>query len=140
MHFEITATIDAPATEVWEVITDGERLTDWDSGVLRFEGRIAPGEKIRLWSQADPKRAFKLKVARFTPPRQMVWKGGMPFGLFVGERTYTLAEESGRTTFTMREEFSGPLAPMITKSIPDLNPSFQTYANGLKARVERKSA
>jgi hypothetical protein len=37
----------------------------------------------------------------------------------------------------MIEEFSGPLAGLISTSIPDLTDSFDTFANGLKAGAER---
>jgi hypothetical protein len=67
----------------------------------------------------------------------MVWSGGMPLGLFKGVRTFTLAPQAaGTIKFTMREEYVGPLAPLITRSIPDLNPSFMRFANGLKRRAE----
>lgn len=59
----------------------------------------------------------------------------MPLGLFVGERTYTLSPEGSGTRFTMREEYTGPLAGMIFKSIPDLGPSFRRFAEGLGQRV-----
>lgn len=36
----------------------------------------------------------------------------------------------------MREEYTGPLAPLIWRSIPDLQPSFDQYVNGLKARAK----
>jgi hypothetical protein len=36
----------------------------------------------------------------------------------------------------MREDYTGPLAGMIAKSIPDLSPSFERFATGLKHRVE----
>jgi hypothetical protein len=36
----------------------------------------------------------------------------------------------------MREEYSGPMLRAIWKSIPDLGPSFQQFADGLKNRVE----
>jgi len=36
----------------------------------------------------------------------------------------------------MREVYTGPLAGLITKSIPDLAPSFTRFADGLKRRVE----
>jgi hypothetical protein len=36
----------------------------------------------------------------------------------------------------MREEYTGPLAGLIARSIPDLAPSFTRFANGLKDRVE----
>jgi hypothetical protein len=37
----------------------------------------------------------------------------------------------------MREEFRGLLAPLITRSIPDLQPAFDTFAADLKRRAER---
>lgn len=39
----------------------------------------------------------------------------------------------------MREEYTGPLLGMIWGSIPNLGPSIQQFARGLKARVESKS-
>jgi hypothetical protein len=38
----------------------------------------------------------------------------------------------------MEEVFTGPLAPLITKSIPDLTPSFETFAQTLKMKAETK--
>ena len=55
-------------------------------------------------------------------------------------RTYSLTPQAdGTTRFTMREEYTGPLLGMIWKSIPDLGPSFQQFADGLKARAESTS-
>jgi hypothetical protein len=68
----------------------------------------------------------------------MVWSGGMPLGLFRGVRTFTLSPQgNGTTRFTVREEYTGPLLPMIWRSMPDLGPSFAQFASGLKARAER---
>jgi hypothetical protein len=39
----------------------------------------------------------------------------------------------------MREEFSGLMAPLITRSIPDLQPAFDQFAADLKARAEAKA-
>jgi hypothetical protein len=36
----------------------------------------------------------------------------------------------------MREEYSGPLLGLIWKSIPDLGPPFDQFADGLEQRVE----
>ena len=67
----------------------------------------------------------------------MVWTGGMPLGLFKGERTYGITpNDNGGVTFSMREAFSGPLSGMVTKSIPDLNPSFAEFAACLKKTAE----
>jgi hypothetical protein len=70
----------------------------------------------------------------------MVWSGGMPLGLFRGVRTFTLAPDAGgASAFTMREEYSGPLLPLIWRSIPDLGPSFAQFAAGLKQRAEQST-
>ena len=79
-------------------------------------------------------------MTTFAAPGSLVFTGGMPLGLFKGVRTYTLSsDKSGGTLFTMREEYTGPLAGSIGKSIPDLNPSFRQFVSGLKARVESSS-
>jgi hypothetical protein len=75
-------------------------------------------------------------VAEVDPPRRLVFTGGMPLGLFKGERTYVLEPGGAGTRFRMREQFTGPLAPLIGRSIPDLKPSFDQFAAGLKARTE----
>ena len=43
------------------------------------------------------------------------------------------------TEFHMCEEFSGLLAPLIGKSIPDLQPSFEQFADGLRRLSEEKA-
>jgi hypothetical protein len=61
----------------------------------------------------------------------------MPLGLFRGVRTFTLAPRpGGGTDFRMREEYRGPLLPLIWRSMPDLGPSFEQFARGLKRRAE----
>jgi hypothetical protein len=135
--YEATSLIDAEPDAIWPVLTDGSTYADWDSGVERLEGRIAPGETIKLYVKVNPGRAFPVKVTEFKPGQMMRWTGGMPLGLFKGERTYTLTPQGdGVTKFTMREEYTGPLLPMIWGSIPNLQPSFDQFANGLKHRVE----
>ena len=70
----------------------------------------------------------------------MVWSGGMPLGLFRGVRTFTLTPQGeGSTKVHIREEYSGPMLGMIWKSMPDLQPSFNTFATGLKAKAEAAS-
>lgn len=136
-HYESTALIDASPASIWEILVDAPRLSQWDSGIERVEGKIAPGETIKVYAKINPKQAFPVKVAEFKPTELMIWSGGMPFGLFKGVRTFTLTPQGNSTKFTMREEFSGPMLPMIWGSMPDLGPSFEQFAKGLKAEAER---
>lgn len=132
--------IAAPPERIWPVLTNAKTLADGSFGIIRLEGEIEPGGKIRLWSEVSPDRAFALRVARFEPNRRMVWRGGMPLGLFSGTRTFTLLPETGGTLFHMQEVFTGPMAGMITSSMPNLTPSFEKFAVALAASTERQDA
>lgn len=135
--YEAESLIAAPPEQVWPVLVAADEWPRWSSGVTAVEGAIADGARLKVTAAATPGRAFPVTVRELAPPRRMVLRGGMPLGLFVGERTYTLAAEEGGTRFTMRETYTGPLAPLIFRTIPDLGPSFRTFADGLKQRVER---
>jgi hypothetical protein len=79
-------------------------------------------------------------VTELVPPERMVWASGMPLGLFRGVRTYSLAPAVGGvgTDFAMTEVYTGALAGLIGRSIPDLGPSFEAFADALKAAAERR--
>jgi hypothetical protein len=79
-------------------VDHGSKYPEWDSGVERVEGRIAPGEKIKLHVTVNPSRAFPVKVTEFTPGQSMRWTGGMPLGLFKGVRTFRLARQANGET------------------------------------------
>jgi uncharacterized protein YndB with AHSA1/START domain len=134
--FESAADIAAAPEAVWAVLADPGSWPEWDSGVARVEGRAEKGSKLKLTTEADPGKAWPLKVAEVDPPRRLVFTGGMPLGLFKGERTYVLEPGGAGTRFRVREQFTGPLAPLIGRSIPDLQPAFDQFAAGLKARTE----
>jgi len=136
-YYEATSTIAASPEAVWSVVADGANWPRWDSGVDAVEGMIEMGETIKIRSQAAPGRAFPVKVTRFEPPAHLEFRGGMPLGLFRGVRTYQVSPSTdGRVTFHMREEYTGPLLALVWRSMPDLGPSFQRFATGLKQRVE----
>ena len=140
MEYEAKATIEAPADLVWEILTDAAGYTRWDSGVDKLEGQIVAGQKIKLFSKVNPKRAFSLKVAVTEPTRVMTWASGMPLGLFKGIRTFTLVgTKPAQTSFVMHEVFSGPMLGMVSKKMPDLQPSFDQFAAGLKAEAEARA-
>ncbi len=136
-YYEATSMIAASPEAVWAVLSDGASWAAWDSGVDAVDGRIAAGESIKIRTQAASGRSFPVTVTTFDPPVELRLCGGMPLGLFRGERTYQLSPDaSGRTTFHMREEYTGPLVGLIWRSMPDLAPSFEKFAQGLKQRVE----
>ena len=141
MQFRASTTIKAAPEVIWAILTDAPRYPEWDPGVDRIEGQIAPGAQVTAYTKLSPGRAFPAKVTEFVPGRKMVWSGGMPLGLFRGVRTFTLTPQAdGTTAFELREAFSGPLLGLIGRSIPNMTSAFEQFAAGLKRRAEAASA
>ncbi len=134
--FSTSILIAAAADNIWQILTDAPHWPDWNTTVNKVDGTIAFGESVTLYAKANPGRAFPLKVTEFDPPNRMVWSGGMPLGLFVGKRTYTLTSQGNAVEFAMAETFTGLMAPLITQSIPDLQPAFDEFAACLKHHAE----
>lgn len=137
--FRTETTIAAPPEKIWAILTDGAAYPTWNSTVQRVEGTIGPREKIKVFATISPGRAFPVTVSQFYEPKAMTWSSGMPMGLFKGLRTFTLDSTGAATTFRMSEVFSGPLSPLIGRSIPDLQPEFEKFAACLKEKAESTS-
>jgi hypothetical protein len=134
--FRIKTLINAPAERIWALLTDAPAYASWNTAIERLDGRIGPGEKLKIYAKLSPGRAFPVRVTEFDRNQRMVWTGGMPFGLFKGVRTFLLVPKAGAVEFRMQEVFSGPLAPLIEKTLPDMQPAFEEFASALKARAE----
>ncbi len=138
LSYKVQRTIQADPERIWALLTDPASYRAWNPTVVSLEGRIAVGETIKLVSTVNPKRTFSLKVTELEGPRRMVWSDGMPLGLFKGVRTYSLNPTDAGSEFEMEEVYSGPLAALITKAIPDLTDSFVQFADGLKTASEAR--
>jgi hypothetical protein len=55
---ETETTIDAPADRVWAVLADAGGWSASDSGVIEVEGKPAQGERLRIRSELNPKKAY----------------------------------------------------------------------------------
>ena len=138
-RFAARAEIAASADRVWETLLDVTSWPSWDPALDRVEGTVASGGRITLHVK-DSSRPFRLRVVELEPASRLVLRGGMPLGLFSGTRRYRLeAAGEGGTGFSMEETYAGPLAPAITRSIPDLQPSFEAFARGLRQAAEARS-
>ena len=138
--FQASISIRAKPNAIWEILTDASGYTTWNTTVDKVEGRIAPGETVTVHAKLSPGRAFPVKVTQFVPGKKLAWTGGMPLGLFRGERTFTLTpRDDGTVEFHMREVFGGLLSPLIERSIPNLQPAFEEFAAALKKRAEAGS-
>ncbi len=138
-QFSAETDIQGTADQVWAVLTNAAAYPDWDPNMESIEGSIGPNEKLVLHTTLS-KRAFKITVTEFVPGSRMVWSSGMPLGLFSGKRTFEITPGNGSVRFRLNEVFSGLLSPLFGRMIPDLNPSFLKFVQGLKAEVEGGSS
>ena len=132
--------IEASPEAVWAALTDAAAYQDWNPEIVAIEGRLAQDERItahvRLGSGVV--RKVGLRVTHLDPPRAMEWTARVPLGLFTGKRTFTVAPSGdGRSFFRLHLAMSGPMLPMILKSVGDRQPEVESFADALKRRVER---
>ncbi len=134
-RIETRVTIAASPTTVWAILTDPARMVAGGLGITRLDGPIATGQKIRLESTVAPGRVFTLTVVKASPPREMVWTSGLPL-IFNGRRTYTLTPRGDGCEFHMAETYTGLMLPLVWRTMPDMQPSFELFADGSKRIAE----
>jgi hypothetical protein len=110
----------------------------WDFGADAVEDRIAMGETMEFRTQAALGRTFPVDVTTFDPPVRLRSGGGMPFGLSRGAQIYGSSGNAGGATASPgRDDYTLPLLGLIWRSsVPNLGPSFEGFAQGLRQRVE----
>jgi uncharacterized protein YndB with AHSA1/START domain len=140
--YTTTAVINAPPEMVWAILVDGAKYSGWNPEIVEVDGRMDRGEsitaRVRLGSGAI--RRVRMVVTAFDAPRRMEWTGGMPFGLFVGKRTFTVVPRERGTEFRLHLEMSGPLLPLILKSVGDRQPEVDSFSAALKSHAESLNA
>jgi hypothetical protein len=132
--------IQATPEDVWDVLTDLEKYTEWNPLLYRAEGKVAIGETVALSAKtASNDMDFQCSVIKVEPNREFAWKFHvmLPF-LFRGEHTFKIEPiNANRIRFTDRETFHGLLVPLQAKDL-ETNAKAGMIAMGeaLKRRVE----
>ena len=138
-EYTTTAVIDASPETVWAVLTDAAGYQEWNPEITGIAGRFALGERItaqvRLGSGAV--RSVTMRVTALEPPLRMEWTGGLPLGLFVGLRTFTVTPRGTGAEFRLHLRMSGPLSSLILRSVGDRQPEVDSFSAALKRRAER---
>jgi hypothetical protein len=114
-------------------------VIDASPEITRIDGRLALGATVRAHVRlgSGAVRAVPQRIVAFSPPDRMEWVGGLPLGLFVGRRIYTVTPRSTGAEFRLHVQMSGLLAPLILKSVGDRQPELDRFSQALKGRVER---
>jgi uncharacterized protein YndB with AHSA1/START domain len=140
--YQATTTINASAEAVWQALTDAGQFATWNPGVVRLEGRIAPGETVTLYRTETPK-VSAARVTTFEPGRRLTFtgSGGMPEFMLEVVQSYTITPRNdGAVDLLQQLTISGLMADTLAGAIPDQGPVFAEAGAMLKQRVEQPGA
>ncbi len=133
--------IDANTQRVWQVLTDLAAYPDWNPFIVRAEGRVEVGGRLKLRMQPVGGRAVTLKptVMEVVEGSRLRWRGsvGVP-GLMDAEHVFELtARDGGGVRLDHHEHFHGLLVPLFTTSLHRQTlPAFAAMNEALKRRAE----
>jgi carbon monoxide dehydrogenase subunit G len=122
---ERTIDIDAPPEEVYDVLTDPQRLGDWvtiqDELLEAPEAPVQKGDSIvQRMKVAGKKFDVKWEVEIADRPNRVRWSGGGPMGS-TARATYDLdSNGNGGTRFSYANEYDvpgGPLGKVVGKAL-----------------------
>lgn len=138
-EYVTTAAIDAPPARVWDILTNAAGYREWNPEIINIEGQMASGARIvaRVKLGSGALRSVPMRITAFQAPTQMEWTGGLPFGLFVGRRTFHVTPNGSGAVFRLHLSMTGPLSRWIVKSVGDRQPEVDSFSAALKARAER---
>lgn len=132
--------IEAPASLVWEVLTDFARYGEWNTFCPSAEASLELDSPIRM--QVD--LGFGLQeqveyICRIEPPHAVAWRmENRPGDPIHAVRTQTITPlAENRCRYVSVDEFSGPgAAEMMQTMAGPVEEGFNCCARDLKARCE----
>ena len=126
--------IHANAEQVWQVLTDLDKYSEWNPLLYRGVGKVETGETVEVSAKTASKdMKFICKVTEVEPYRKFAWKFHVihPI-LFRGLHIFQIETIDEHTVrFVDREQFEGLLLPMQAKDLE---------TNGLSAMIEMGEA
>lgn len=144
--YDSTLEVDAPAEQVWAVLTDFATYPEWNTALPTISGDLSVGSTLSMELDLDGKRmAVTADVQEFEPGRRFSWKGNLGAdALFTGRREFTVtATGPGTSTFRHVESLSGLIVPVFLlakgKAVAGhhhgFNAAVKQRAEGLAART-----
>jgi uncharacterized protein YndB with AHSA1/START domain len=98
--------LPAPADEVWEALTDADRLEDWFANDVELD--LERGEGVFRWGDGEERRAV---VADSDPNRRLALRWWDPEEVgWEAEVVFTLEEVAEGTRLVVTESQTGPQA------------------------------
>lgn len=136
-YISTSITINASKECVWQILTDFEKYSEWNSFIISISGKAKLSNPLKVKLQG---MTFKPKIVCLNQNSELKWLGHLWFkGLFDGEHKFHLTEnENGSTNFEQSEKFSGILVKLFEKNLDrDTKKGFEQMNSELKLRAEK---
>ncbi len=134
--------INAPLTEVWAILMDFGKWSDWNPTVNQINGTATLGSKLGI-TMAGPEgkdgQKYSAEITTFEAPRSFRWRAVMMAGfLMTNNRSFKLEPAGEGTKLVNTEHFSGLFVSLFWSKpesfVPD---SLKSMNEALKAKAEQ---
>ncbi len=133
--------IEAPPSEVWNVLRDVERYPEWNPYIQSIEGEWQRGARIdvEVILPGGKKLEFPAIIKGVEDNYELRWEAELPVPrMLVGKHKLIMTTSGdGRTSLRNEQEFRGLLVGRFTESLlRPMGERFESMNEALKARVE----
>lgn len=139
----IKVEINAPASLVWDVLTDLTQYPAWNPYTVKVESTLRMGEPVNLFlpNPATPGELLHVieHLVAFDRPRLLSWEMTPSAGNPDAARRDQVIEITGETscTYYSTDVFLGPTAPVVMEQHGEwVRQGFDAVARSLKLRAE----
>ena len=146
---EAVTTIAATPQQVWDVLTDFPRYSQWTTYIQRLDGRPEVGNRIKVVLGPPDRKPYVVRtpVLEATPGVRLAWAavipgaGWLPHAIYTGAHEFLLtALADDVTRLTHREYFSGLIARLTKEGPRGGDEGFDAFNKALKNRVKSLTA
>ncbi len=133
-------TINASASEVWQVLTDFDAYPQWNPFIRRVTGAARPGEQLMIELNSSGRTTtIQPTILVVQPERELRWIGRLFVpGVFDGEHSFVIEPQGeNRVHLVQSETFRGVLVPFSGAILNNTERSFREMNQALKERAER---
>ena len=126
--------IPASPQAVWNVLTDLEKVKEWNPVLIPIEGELKEGATIRYEFHQDDANSsiIPATVKKIAVGKLLNQAGGVP-GVLTFNHKYILEEMENHTRLTIHEEYRGIYVPFWNPAPVEL--AYGRLAEALKERV-----
>ncbi len=131
--------INAPPSVVWRILMDTERYGAWNPLVVRLDGELRQGARVKITLGIEGRRTPKIpvRVDVVEPNVELAWTGG-PRRILQGTHYFRLSDAGGgKTRFVHGERFVGVLSRLLPFARAKVEAGYLALNEAITREAER---